>query len=115
MYSFGSFRVSRYPGCRCPPGYTGVHCELLKRAADENLPAMQRTSRGAASVFGIFVAVVLLAAVGAVAYKKLKRQNEEEKQACVNAANIEEEAENSQSEDDEEEDYDLTMEDIELL
>lgn len=89
--SFVSALVTRHPGCRCPVGFQGPHCESLS-AERNSSPTIETVvdskdddeSEGGLSTAGIvliviFVDLLVLAAIGRYFYKKRQRQAEVEK------------------------------------
>lgn len=103
-----------YPACKCPPQYTGPHCELLKTVAQlsgSKIVAPEKES--AASVFGLFVSCLLLVMLALFAHTKLRGQTSRDKTAQIQAAHIEDEASKAPMMEDV--DFEGLMEDVELL
>jgi len=110
------FFYHRYPACKCPPRYTGPHCEFLKEGYDDSTIA---TTRSHGSVLGIIVGLLVSGAVIIFVVLMMNRQRRRrrlnrQKTSMIEFAHINEQVETSPSM--EELDFeDENMEEVELL
>jgi hypothetical protein len=67
------------PGCKCPPGYTGSHCELLDTHLHQDGPPLEQTSTGSAAIIFFFLVfatlIVVLSGVIILRYRRGKDWN----------------------------------------
>ena len=103
-----------YPGCVCPPEYTGPHCEFLKLAEERIRLTPTPSERSTGLKLFITATCLLIPAAVFYGYKKVRGQSSRSKTAAVEAAHFEDEADHSDDEDDMMEEVDFELEDIEL-
>lgn len=101
-----------FPACKCPPQYTGPHCELLKPSLVDLGPPLKDPSNGssAASLASLLILGVILVILVLWFYRRCKGQSTHEITEIVHAADDLEDHEPIT-----EEEIDGVLEDVELL
>jgi hypothetical protein len=109
-----TFVLRRFPACKCPPQYTGAHCELLKAVGQNSGTQLKTEKESAASLFAAFIVCILLVVLVLFFHVRRRRQqSSQDKTAIIRAAQAEQEE--SEAAMMEEVDFEGVMEDVELL
>ena len=73
--------IDSYPGCKCPPQYTGVHCELLQDYHTQSQMHLGKNSDSSAAIIFVILVLGVVLVVLTVAFmyrlrEQVRRRNE---------------------------------------